>query len=192
MPTTVEATLAVATPAQPHLKRVLHLWDLIYYGIILTSPIAAVPLFGEAEVLSQGHAVTTLLVAMVAMSVTAVSFGRMAAKYPSSGSVYTYISRGLNPFLGFIVGWAMFLEYLFQPIQNALYAVLAVQRVAPRVPFAIIAALAVGLITWVTVQGIKFTARTDEVMLGFMVLVTAVFLVAAVRFLVLRLSLIHI
>jgi amino acid transporter len=123
---------------------------------------------------------------MVAMSVTAVSFGRMAATYPSSGSVYTYISRGLNPFLGFIVGWAMFLEYLFQPIQNALYAVLAVQRIMPRIPFAVIAALAVGLITLMTVQGIKFTARTDEVLLGFMVLVTAVFLVAAFRYIVLR------
>src|SRR5215472_16473958 len=43
-------------PAQPHLKRVLGLWDLIYYGVILTSPIAAVPLFGEAQVLSHGHA----------------------------------------------------------------------------------------------------------------------------------------
>src|SRR5208337_1599133 len=87
----------------PHLKRVLGLWDLIYYGVILTSPIAAVPLFGEAQVLSHGHAVATLLLAMVAMSVTAVSFGRMASVYPSSGSVYTYISKGLNPHVGFIV-----------------------------------------------------------------------------------------
>lgn len=169
---------------QPHLKRVLGLWDLIYYGIILTSPIAAVPLYGEAQVLSHGHAVTTLLIAMVAMSVTAVSFGRMASVYPSSGSVYTYISRDLNPHLGFIIGWAMFLEYLFQPIQNALYAVLAIQRVLPWVPFAVIAALAVGFITIITVQGIKFTARTDEVMLGFMVLVTTVFLVEAFRYIV--------
>lgn len=173
-------------PSQGHLKRVLSLWDLIYYGIILTSPIAAVPLFGEAQVLSHGHAVTTLLLAMVAMSVTAVSFGRMASVYPSAGSVYTYISRGLNPNLGFIVGWAMFLEYLFQPIQNALYAVLTVQRLMPRVPFPALAAIAIGLITIVTVQGIKFTARTDEALLGFMVLVTVVFLVEAFRFIVLH------
>lgn len=173
-------------PTQPHLKRVLSLWDLIYYGIILTSPIAAVPLFGEAQVLSHGHAVTTLLLAMVAMSVTAVSFGRMASVYPSAGSVYTYISRGLNPHLGFVIGWAMFLEYLFQPIQNALYAVLAVQRMMPRVPFPALAAIAVGVITIITVQGIKFTARTDEAMLGFMVLVTAVFLVEAFRYVVLH------
>ena len=144
------------------------------------------PLFGEAQVLSHGHAVTTLLLAMVAMSVTAVSFGRMASVYPSAGSVYTYISRGLNPNLGFIVGWAMFLEYLFQPIQNALYAVLTVQRLMPRVPFPALAAIAIGLITIVTVQGIKFTARTDEALLGFMVLVTLVFLVEAFRYIVLH------
>jgi putrescine importer len=182
------STEAVQTgkPAQPHLKRVLSLWDLIYYGVILTSPIAAVPLFGEGQVLSHGHTVATLLLAMIAMSVTAISFGRMASVYPSSGSVYTYISRELNPHLGFVIGWAMFLEYLFQPIQNALYAVLTIQRMTPRIPFAILAALAVGLITFMTVQGIKFTARTNEVLLGFMMLVTTVFLVEAFRYVVLH------
>jgi putrescine importer len=123
---------------------------------------------------------------MVAMSVTAVSFGRMASVYPSSGSVYTYISRELNSHVGFVVGWTMFLEYLFQPIQNALYAVLAIQRMTPRIPFAILAALTVGLITVMTVQGIRFTARTNEVLLGFMMLVTSVFLVEAFRFVVLH------
>ena len=183
---TTGGTGQAGKPTPPHLKRVLSLWDLIYYGIILTSPIAAVPLFGEAQVLSHGHAVTTLLLAMIAMSVTAVSFGRMASVYPSAGSVYTYISRGLNPNLGFIVGWAMFLEYLFQPIQNALYAVLTVQRLMPRVPFPALAAIAIGLITIVTIQGIKFTARTDEMLLGFMVLVTLIFLVEAFRFIILH------
>lgn len=178
------STGSTRAPGQPHLKRVLSVWDLVYYGIILTSPIAAVPLFGEAQVLSRGHTVTTLLLAMVAMSVTAVSFGRMANVYPSSGSVYSYISQALNPHVGFILGWAMFLEYLFQPIQNSLYAVLAIHRMLPRVPFALLAALTVGFITLMTVQGIKFNARTNEVLLGFMLLVTAAFLVLAFRFIV--------
>jgi putrescine importer len=158
---TLDNTAAAQASSEPHLKRVLSLWDLIYYGIILTSPIAAVPLFGEGQVLSHGHTVATLLLAMIAMSATAVSFGRMASVYPSSGSVYTYISRELNPYLGFVIGWAMFLEYLFQPIQNALYAVLAIQRMTPWVPFAVLALLIVGLITVMAVQGIKFTARTN-------------------------------
>jgi putrescine importer len=172
--------------APPHLKRVLSLWDLVYYGIILTSPIAAVPLFGEAQVLSRGHAVTTLLLAMVAMSVTAVSFGRMASVYPSSGSVYSYVSKTMNPHVGFILGWTMFLEYLFQPIQNSLYAALAIRRMVPQIPFAVLAAIIVAFITILTVQGIKFNARTNEVLLGFMVLVTAAFLVLSVRYIVLH------
>jgi len=183
---TTSRTAQIQTPGQPHLKRVLSLWDLVYYGIILTSPIAAVPLFGEAQVLSRGHTVTTLLLAMVAMSATAVSFGRMANVYPSSGSVYSYISKTLNPHVGFILGWAMFLEYLFQPIQNSLYAVLTIHRMVPQVPFALLAAVTVGFITLMTVQGIKFTARTNEVLLGFMLLVTAVFLVEAFRHIVLH------
>ena len=174
------------TSGQPHLKRVLSVWHLVYYGIILTSPIAAVPLFGEAQVLSRGHTVTTLLLAMIAMSVTAVSFGRMAHVYPSSGSVYSYISKTLNPHVGFILGWAMFLEYLFQPIQNSLYAVLAIHRMVPQVPFALLAALTVGFITLLTTQGIKFNARTNEVLLGFMLLVTGIFLVQAFRYVVLH------
>jgi putrescine importer len=173
-------------PGQPHLKRVLSLWDLVYYGIILTSPIAAVPLFGEAQVLSHGHAATTLLLAMIAMSVTAVAFGRMASVFPSSGSVYSYVSKTMNPHVGFILGWTMFLEYLFQPIQNALYAVLAIRRMVPQIPFAVLAAVTVGLITLMTVQGIKFNARANQALLGFMVLITAVFLVQAFRFIVLH------
>jgi len=56
----------------------------------------------------------------------------------------------------------------------------------PQVPFAVLAALTVGLITLMTVQGIKFTARTNEVLLGFMVLVTAAFLFEAIRYIVLH------
>jgi putrescine importer len=180
-------TTTAASPTQivqPHLKRVLSLWDLVYYGIILTSPIAAVPLFGEAQVLSHGHAVTTLLIGMVAMSVTAVSFGRMANVYPASGSVYSYVSRTLNPHIGFILGWAMFLEYLFQPIQNALYAVLTIHRLVPQIPFAVLSAAIIALITALATGGIKFNARTNEVLLGFMLLVTAGFLVQAFRHIV--------
>jgi putrescine importer len=183
LPTTEQA-VPTASYEKPHLKRVLGLWDLIYFGVILTSPIAAVPLFGEGQVLSHGHTVMTLMLAMVAMSATAVSFGRMATVYPSAGSVYTYISRGLNPHLGFIIGWAMFLEYLFQPIQNALYAALTIQRLTPKIPLAILVALAVGIITVMVVQGIKFTALTNEILLAFMVLVTMIFIVESLRYIV--------
>jgi amino acid transporter len=80
----------------------------------------------------------------------------------------------------------MFLEYLFQPIQNSLYAVLAIHRMVPEVPFALLAALTVGFITVLTTQGIKFNARTNELLLAFMLLVTGIFLVQAFRYVVLH------
>ena len=85
----------------PKLKRVLGLWDLIFYGIVLNQPVAAVGLFGLVSQISRGHMVTTLLLSMVAMLLTAVSYGRMAALYPSAGSAYTYVGRGLKSPFGF-------------------------------------------------------------------------------------------
>ena len=172
----MQSTTAESVAAQPKLKRVLGLWDLVYYGVILTSPIAVVPMFGEAQVLSQGHAVVTLLAAMVAMTATAVSFGRMATVYPSAGSVYTYVSRGFNSQIGFVVGWAMFLEYLFQPLQNSLYAALTVQRLLPHVPFALLSAVAVGFMTLLCWFGIRTTARANQILLALMSIVMVAFL----------------
>lgn len=51
--------------------------------------------------------VTTILIAMFAIMLTAVSYGRMASVYPSAGSACTYVSRALNVHLGFLAGWAM-------------------------------------------------------------------------------------
>src|SRR5450759_2196391 len=98
------------------LLRVLSLRDLVIYGIILIQPVAALPLFGHANNISKGHAVTAILIAMVAMIFTAISYGRMANHYPSAGSAYTYVGKGLSLHLGFIAGWSMFMDYIFVPI----------------------------------------------------------------------------
>src|SRR5450759_1119297 len=124
-----------ASNETPHLRRVLGLWDLFFYGIVLIQPIAAVGLFGIASQVSRGHMVTTLLIAMVGMMLTAISYGRMASLYPSAGSAYTYVGKGLNIHLGFLAGWAMFLDYLIVPIINTVYGALTLQRLIPSVPF---------------------------------------------------------
>jgi len=175
-----EVSSNMTAPEAPRLRRVLSLWDLVYYGIILTSPIAVVPMFGEAQVLSRGHAVVTLLAAMVAMTATAVSFGRMATVYPSAGSVYTYVSRAFNAQMGFVLGWAMFMEYLFQPLQNSLYAALTIQRLVPAVPFAILSAVAVGFMTLLCWFGIRTTARVNQLLLVLMSVVMIAFLGEAI------------
>ena len=147
---TSEAAVSSATSA-PHLRRVLTLWDLIFYGIVLIQPIAPVPLFGVAQSLSNGYFVDTILIAMLAMLITAVSYGRMAALYPSAGSAYTYVGRGLNAHLGFLVGWAMFLDYLLQPLINTVWIATALHsRYVPAMPYVVGAAFiaAIGNLLW--------------------------------------------
>src|SRR6266852_2715239 len=124
-------------PTISHPRRILTLWVLIIYGIVLIQPIAPVGVFGLASKISRGHAVTTILVAMVAMMCTALSYGRMAALYPAAGSAYTYVGRTFNSQIGFLVGWAMFLDYLIIPIINTIYAALTLQRLVPQLPYAV-------------------------------------------------------
>src|SRR3981189_1412497 len=105
------------TASAPRLRRTLSLWDLILYGIIVIQPTAPMPAYGVFSNAGQGHVVTSILIAMVAMVFTAMSYGRMARVYPSAGSAYTYVGRALHPSLGYVVGWAMVLGYILSPLR---------------------------------------------------------------------------
>jgi putrescine importer len=181
MPETPIVGDAAAVPVR--LQRVLTLWDLVLYGIVLIMPIAPVPLFGLAQKLSNGHAVTTILIAMVAMTLTASSYGRMSALYPSAGSAYAYVGNGLNGHLGFLAGWAMFLDYLLVPLICIIYGALTVYRLVPQVPYAAWAFLFAAAMTAINLLGIRSTSRFNMGLLTIMMVVVCVFLVMAMRFL---------
>jgi len=176
-------TTTTSAEAPLRLKRVLTQWDLILYGIVLIMPIAPVPLFGVVQKLSDGHAVTTILLSMFAMLLTAFSYGRMAAVYPSAGSAYTFVGYGLNPHLGFLAGWAMFLDYLIVPLICTVYGALTVQRLVPEVPYVVLAAAFAGTMTLINLRGIRTTARTNFVLATIMSAVILVFIALALRLL---------
>lgn len=167
-------------------KRVLGLWDLVFYGIVLIQPIAAVGLFGVAQQLSRGHMVTTILIAMFAMMLTAVSYGRMASVYPSAGSAYTYVSRGLDANLGFIAGWSMVLDYIIVPIVSTTYGALTLTRIVPFVPYAVWVLLLVMFTTGMNLRGIRSTAKWNIILLCAMCSVIGAFFFMAIRYLALH------
>jgi len=170
-------------PNPPHLRRVLKIWDLVFYGIVLVQPIAPVGIFGIAQKLSKGHVSTAVLAAMVAMMLTAFSYGRMAAIYPSAGSAYTYVSRGLNSHLGSLIGWAMALDYLVIPVINVIYPALTFKRLFPAVPYAAWVVLIIAIIIILNLLGIRFTARANEILLAVVSIVVVAFFYAAIRYL---------
>jgi putrescine importer len=164
-------------------RRVLTLWDLVIFGIVLIQPIAPVGSFGLALKISNGHAVTTILIAMVAMMLTAVSYGRMAALYPSAGSAYTYVGQGFGPYAGFLVGWAMFLDYLTIPVVNVIYGALTIKRLLPEVPYAVWAFAFAVSVTVLNLRGVRSLARANTILLAGMFAVVGAFGIAAIRYL---------
>jgi putrescine importer len=142
--------------------------------------------YGLAETKSGGYVVVTILAAMVAMVLTAISYGRMAALYPSAGSAYAYVSRGIHPYLGFVAGWAMLLDYMLTPLFCTLYGTLSLQRALPMMPFPIGALVFAGGITLLNLRGIRSTALANQVLLALMAIVLLSFIVLAIRYIAIR------
>jgi putrescine importer len=165
------------------LRRALTLKDLIFYGIVLIQPIAAIPLFGIADKISQGHVAATIFIAMAAMMLTAFSYGKMAMVYPAAGSAYTYVTQGLNVHLGFFTGWAMVLDYLLIPIINTIYGALTLHRMFPSASYLFWTALLTVLMTFLNVLGVRSTARTNDFLLLIMSVVIVAFVFLAIRYL---------
>lgn len=175
-----------ASVSGPGLKRILTLPALVIYGIILIQPTAPMPLFGAAATLARGHVVTTILIGMIAMLFTAISYGRMANVYPSAGSAYTYVSREIHPSLGYFIGWSMIFDYVMNPIICVIWASKASINFVPEIPFAVYAVFFAVLFTVMNLRGIEASIRTNTVIATGLGVVILLFLGAVVRYLLLQ------
>ena len=140
------------------------------------------PLFGVLSERGNGHAVTAILLAMVAMLFTAISYGRMAQVYPSAGSAFTYVSKEINPLLGFITGWSMTMDYMLNPMISIIWCSKAAMNFAPGVPYWSWVIFFFLLFTCLNLGGIKTTARINEGLAIAMGIVIAFFAIAAARY----------
>ncbi len=174
----------MSTPAlqSNQLRRTLGLWDLILYGVIVIQPTAPMSVFGVLSNRGRGHVVTTILIAMVAMLFTAISYGRMARAYPSAGSAFTYVGQEINPALGYITGWSMVMDYMLNPVICIIWISQQAHVFVPAVPYwgwAVVFAL---LFTWLNLQGIRTSARMNAALAAGMGVVIAIFFVCAARY----------
>ena len=180
-----EGVSAAVDDRRAGLQRSLKLWHLIVYGIIIIQPTAPMGIYGVVSNVAGGHVVTTILIAMVAMLFTAVSYGRMARVYPSAGSAYTYVGKELHPLAGYVVGWSMLMDYLLNPIICAIWCSAAAQNVLPSVPYAAWAVSFVILFTVLNLRGVKSSGRTNALLALVMSLVVLVFLAEAIHYIAL-------
>src|ERR1022692_1979692 len=174
--------MASPSPGTAHLRRALGLWDLIFYGVIVIQPTAPMSVFGVLSNRGRGHVVTTILIAMVAMLFTAISYGRMARVYPSAGSAFTYVGREINPALGYVTGWSMVMDYMLNPMICIIWVSQQAHQFAPAVPYWGWAVFFALLFTGLNLQGIRTSARMNAGLAGGMGVVIAIFFVCAARY----------
>jgi len=169
-------------PISPvRLHRTLGLWNLIFIGMVIIQPTAPMGIYGVISNKAHGHVVTTILIAMVAMLFTAISYGRMARIYPSAGSAYTYVGQEMHSAMGYVVGWGMVMDYLINPLICTAFCAQAAMNILPGLSFYVWILFFAAFFTGINLRGIKASARMNEALCAGMVVVVALFLAAVTR-----------
>ncbi|MGI4853184.1 MAG: APC family permease [Janthinobacterium lividum] len=166
------------------LRRSLRLSDLVLYGIILIQPTAPMPVFGVIQTTAHGHVVTAILLAMVAMLFTSVSYGRMARLHPQGGSAFLYVGKEVHTGAGYLTGWCLVMDYVLNPLICTIWCSRAAMNFLPHVPYAVWAVVFAGFFTAFNCLGVETSARINRGMALALGLVIVLVLGAAVRWLV--------
>ncbi|MFT8872177.1 MAG: APC family permease [Sporolactobacillus sp.] len=159
------------------LQRSLTLGDLLVYGLIFMVPVAPFGLYGGIVTASNGMIVLAYLIGLIGMIFTANSYAQMSQAIPVAGSVYSYARIGINESAGFIAGWLILLDYLFVPALLYVGSAVAINEIIPQVPVYVWLLLFIAFNTAVNIRGIEMTAIMNKMILGFQLIVLALFVV---------------
>jgi len=118
------------------------------------------------------------------MLFTALSYGLMAKHFPVAGSAYTYVRKSLDSRLGFVVGWAILLDYLFLPLVIWLIGGAYLQGQFPGVPFWVWIVAYIVLTSALNVIGLKVADRTNFVLMTVQLLILLFFVILSITHLV--------
>ena len=116
------ATYGAGESTEPGLERgAIGLTEVLFQSITHMAPAVATALsIGFATTFAGGITPLAVVFALIAALFTAYSVGQLARHLPSAGGMYTYVSRGLGSFFGWLMAWAFTLAEPIVPA--ALYA----------------------------------------------------------------------
>jgi len=158
------------------LKRILGLPALVFFGLAYMVPLTVFTTYGVVTETTGGHVPMAYIVTLAAMFFTAYSYGRMVEHYPTAGSAYTYTRRAFGGRIGFMVGWALLLDYIFLPMINYLVIGIYMTEYFPAIDQGIWVLGAIAVVTALNVLGIKLVAKMNLVIIAFQGVFLAVFI----------------
>ncbi|MFC7393904.1 APC family permease [Scopulibacillus cellulosilyticus] len=162
------------------LKRTLTLYQVVLFGLAYMAPMIVFGTFGVIAVKTHGMMASAYLVSMIAMLFTAYSYGQMVKAYPVSGSAYTYTRKSINSHLGFMVGWAVLLDYFFIPMVIWLIGSVYLSSAFPAIPSWVWIIAFIIVTTFINIIGIKMSTNVNFIMMAFQFLVIALFIILSI------------
>lgn len=159
------------------LNRTLTLGPLVLFGLAYMAPMIVLGTFGVLDEVSGGVVPTAYLLALVAMLFTAISYGRMARAFPVAGSAYTYTRKAIDSRVGFLVGWAVLLDYFWLPTVIWLIGASYLSTAVPGVPKWLWIVLFIALTTILNVLGLKLATNVNLLLMAMQVLVLLFFVI---------------
>ncbi|MDT8915713.1 APC family permease [Amycolatopsis sp. PS_44_ISF1] len=162
------------------LERRLGLPGVVLFGLAYMAPLIVLGTFGVVATTTGGSVPSAYVLALVAMLFTAASYGKMAATHPVAGSAYTYVRKAIDSRIGFLVGWAVLLDYFFLPMVIWLIGGAYLSAQFPSVPGWLWLISFIVLTTGLNVLGIKIAEKANFVLMAFQILVIAFFVVLSI------------
>ncbi|MDN4612274.1 APC family permease [Arthrobacter burdickii] len=166
------------------LTRTLRLPSLVLFGLAYLTPLIVLAIFGVIAEATGGASPSAYLLALLAMLFTAHSYGRMAVAFPVAGSAYTYVRRTIDARVGFLVGWAILLDYLFLPMVIWLIGGSYLTAQFPGTPIWVWILAFVLVTTVLNVIGIRVAEKANYLLMAFQLLVIGIFVALTIGTLV--------
>jgi len=145
-------------------RKKIGLFSCILFGLALLLPLAPVPQYGIIQPISAGHMALAYLIAFIPMAFTALSFGAMGAEFPRAGSSYTFVSRSIHPYLGFVVGWTILLDYGLFPLFNYVTFSIYVCQLFPFLNYTAVILISIIVVFVINMLGIKSIASINNIL----------------------------
>ncbi|RWR05287.1 APC family permease [Siminovitchia fortis] len=165
------------------LQRVLTFRHIVFFGLAFMAPQTLFATYGIVAVESNGMVATGYMIALIVMLFTAFSYAQLVKAFPSAGAAYTFTQKAINPYLGFLVGWVILLDYMLSPMISALLLGIALSAYFPAIPIYVWIILFIAVITIVNVRGIKFAANFNTYVFLLQLLIFVFFFIFAIKYL---------
>jgi len=161
------------------MKRVLTTPALIAFGLAYMVPLGIFTTYGQVTVISNGHLPIAYVITLMMIFFTALSYCRMANRLPLAGSAYSYVLHTFGGKIGFLIGWAQILDYLFLPILNYIVLGLYLHEAFPAIPASVFVLASLISVSVLNYLGIRLINSVNFTLIVIQLIFIVLFVVLA-------------